>query len=439
MKRIYYGAVRVFRITGLIVIAASVTVALLFPYFSKSPLSYAQTVGTVLLLALPYGISYFLMGPNFVIMADQKEYKINILIQTVAILRMVLMVLLIHFGAGFFVILLVEAGNILVSNTGARIIGFREYPWLKEKPANVSDHSFCDKAPYAMVQRLSELALTQTDSIVISGELGYAMSSVYGNYSYLSDNIGKISQSMVQSPMNSFGNLFNDPKRESYPIFLEFFNFAAYLATVVSVCIFTVLPEFIPIWMQHDPLYAVDVSVCFWLALNIFYTTLRQPVIIVRDANGLYVNARNNGYLLAAVKIILSILLVSQFGIAGAVLGTAIAYWTVDFSYNPKLVYDKVFHLPVKKYVLLVLSRLLLALGIGGGSWMLWRRYFAPRAITGILPLIINIILLGLIVLVVTAVLYAVFFPGFRHLFARGKMVLARRRRKRQNARENKK
>ncbi len=430
VKRIYCGAVRVFRITGIIVITASLVVALLFPYFSESPLSYGGTVATVLLLALPYGISYFLMGPNFVIMADQKEYKINILIQTVAILRMVLMVLLIHFGASFFAILLVEAGNILVSNTGARIIGFREYPWLKEKPADTKDHSFRDKAPYAMVQRLSELALTQTDSIIISGELGYAMSSVYGNYSYLSENIGKISQSMVQSPMNSFGNLFNDPKRESYPIFLEFFNFAAYLATVVAVCIFTVLPEFIPIWMQHDPLYAVDVGVCFWLALNIFYTTLRQPIIIVRDANGLYVNARNNGYLLAAVKIVLSILLVGKFGIAGAVLGTAIAYWTVDFGYNPKLVYDKVFHLPVRRYVLLVLGRLAMALVIGLGSWWLWRKFFAPHAITGVLPLIINIVILGIIVLIVTAALYAMFFPGFRHLIARGRNVLARRRQK---------
>ena len=140
--------------------------------------------------------------------------------------------------------------------------------------------------------------------------------------------------------------------------------------------------------------------------------------------------ARNNGYLLAAVKIVLSILLVGKFGIAGAVLGTAIAYWTVDFGYNPKLVYDKVFHLPVRRYVLLVLGRLAMALGIGLGSWWLWRKFFAPHAITGVLPLIINIVILGIIVLIVTAALYAMFFPGFRHLIARGRNVLARRRQK---------
>lgn len=433
VRRIYYGAVKIFRITGVIVIAASVVVALLFPYFAESPMDYAHTAAAVLMMALPYGISYFLMGPNFVIMADQKEYKINILIQSVAILRMLFMVLAIHFGMSFFVILVIEAANILVSNTGARFIGFREYPWLRQKPQDTSDRSFRNKAGYAMVQRLSELATTQTDNIVISGQLGYAMSSVYGNYSYLSDNIGKISQSMVTSPMNSFGNLFNDPSRDSYPVFTEFFNFASYLATIVGVCIFTVLPQFIPMWMQHDPLYAVDLSVCFWLSVNIFYMTLRQPVIIVRDANGLYVNARTNGYLLAVVKIVLSIVLVHQLGIVGAVLGTTIAYWTVDFLYNPKLIYDEVFHLPVSRYFRMVAVRVMLAFAIGLGASGIWNRFFAAAAMTSILNLILYILLLGVLVTAVSTAVYGICFAGFRHLFVRLKDLAVRRKERKNN------
>ena len=424
---IYYGARGIFRITGVAVIGLSVLLALLFPHFAVSPLNDWQTFLTVLLLALPYGISYFLMGPNFVVMADQKEYKINLVIQTIAILRMVFMVAAIRMGMHFFVILLIEAANILLSNMAARFIGLRAYPWLKQKPEQV-DHSFREKAGYAMVQRLSELATTQTDNIVISGELGYALSSVYGSYSYLTDNIGKISQSMVQSPMNSFGNLFNDPSRDSYPIFTEFFNFASYLATIVAVSIFTVLPQFIPIWMQHDPLYAVDLSVCFWLSVNIFYMTIRQPIIIVRDANGLYVNARNNGYLLAVTKILLSLVLVSFFGILGAVLATAISYWTLDYLYNPCLVYRHVFHLSPWRYYKIVALRVALALGIGYGAWMFWNQYMAAGAITGIMALIIRILLLGILVTLVTTALYVVCFKSFRHLFIRLKTIFKKKR-----------
>lgn len=430
VRAIYYGACRIFRITGAAVIGLSVLLALLFPHFAASPLNDRQTFLAVLLLALPYGISYFLMGPNFVVMADQKEYKINLVIQTIAILRMVFMVAAIHMGMHFFVILLIEAANILLANTAARFIGLHAYPWLKQKSERV-DHAFGEKAGYAMVQRLSELATTQTDNIVISGELGYALSSVYGSYSYLTDNIGKISQSMVQSPMNSFGNLFNDPSRDSYPIFTEFFNFAAYLATIVAVSVFTVLPQFIPIWMQHDPLYAVDISICFWLSVNIFYMTMRQPIIIVRDANGLYVNARSNGYLLAITKILLSLILVFVLGISGAVLATSIAYWTVDYLYNPRLVYRQVFHLSSWRYYKMVALRLVLAAGIGYVSWWFWNQFMAAKAITGVVALIIQILILGIAVSVMTTVLYAVCFKSFRHLFIRLRTIFKKKRNRR--------
>ncbi len=50
VKEIYHGAVKVFRITGCVVIAASIAVSLLFPDFSESPFSYWDTAGTFLLI-----------------------------------------------------------------------------------------------------------------------------------------------------------------------------------------------------------------------------------------------------------------------------------------------------------------------------------------------------------------------------------------------------
>ena len=246
--RIYHGAVRIFRITGCVVLIAALCVALGFPFFAESPLDYWQTAGTFFLLAMPYGISYFLMGPNFVIMADQKEYKINIWIQTIAIMRMFLMVLVIRLEMPFIWILCIEAANILVANSMARMIALKAYPWLKD-PFDESSNAFQGKAKYAVIQRLSELATTQTDNIVITAFMGYEMTSVFGTYSYLTDSISKITQSMVTSPMNSFGNLFNDKRADAYNIFTEFYNFAVFVGTVVSVVIFIVMPQFVHIWM----------------------------------------------------------------------------------------------------------------------------------------------------------------------------------------------
>lgn len=423
--KIYNGAKKVFDKTGLIVLLIGVIFALLFPFFAKSPLDYLGTVGTFLLLVIPYGVSYFLMGPNLVVIADQKEYKISIFIQAGMIIRMILMVIAIKLKMPFVVILLIEGFNIIISNLIARHIGLKNYPWLKDESIKEESGEFKDKAKYAIIQRLSELSTTQTDNIVITAFMGYEMTSVFGTYSYLTDSISKITQSMVTSPMNSFGNLFNDKNANAYDVFKEFFNFTTYISTIVSIVIFVVMPKFVHIWM-NQPLYEVSVAICLAFALNIFYITTRQPVIIARDTNGLYVNAKNNAYLLAISKIILSIILINIYGLLGVILATTLVNWTIDYLYNPKLVYDNVFKRDVKEYYLMVTIRLIIAFIIGLLSYYLWNNniiYFGE----GIIRFVLAVIVLGIIVFIITSIIYLIFFKSFRQLLNRGKKILFKR------------
>ena len=55
------------------------------------------------------------------------------------------------------------------------------------------------------------------------------------------------------------------------------------------------------------PEYSVTILIAFLFAINIFYMTMREPIIICRDANGLFKDAKNNAYLLAISKVVLSI------------------------------------------------------------------------------------------------------------------------------------
>ena len=112
----------------------------------------------------------------------------------------------------------------------------------------------------------------------------------------------------------------------------------------------------------------------------------------------------------------------------GAVLATAISYWTLDYLYNPCLVYRHVFHLSPWRYYKIVALRVALALGIGYGAWMFWNQYMAAGAITGIMALIIRILLLGILVTLVTTALYVVCFKSFRHLFIRLKTIFKKKR-----------
>lgn len=415
---IYYGARKVFNTTGTIVLGLGFILALIFPFFAQSPFNHLNTFLIFLLTCIPYGISYFLMGPNFVIIADQKEYKINIWIQSIAILRMILMIIAIILKLDFYVIVIIEGLNILIANTIARFIALKAYPWLKDKPKQIDNESFVNNAKYTIIQRLSGLATNNTDNIVITSFMGYAMSGVYGVYSYLNEFVYKIVNSVISSTINSFGNLFNDQNADSYKVFTEFFNFACYAGSIVSVGIFVVMADFIPIVMRKTDIGPVPFNLVLMFAINIFYLTMREPVIISRDANGLFVDAKNNAYLLAISKIVLSIVLVRVWGLAGVIAATLITNWTVDFLYNPKLVYKKVFKLDVLRYYKMVISRVLITFIVGGISYYAWN-YFIDYVSSGTIKFLISCMILGIILVIVFTIIYYIAYESFRNLIKR--------------------
>ena len=415
---IYHGATKIFKFTGAAVLVLGVIVALVFPFFAQSPLNYIQTVLMFIALCIPYGISYFLMGPNFVIIADQKEYKINIWIQSFAIIRMFLMILVILAGLPFVFILIIEGLNILISNIVARKIALKHYPWLKDKPDTINTKAFTTNAKYTIIQRVATLATNNTDNIVITMFMGYTMTSVYGVYSYLTEAASKIISSMITSPINSFGNLFNDETSDSYKVFTDFFNFGTYVASIASICLFIVMPQFVDIWMKHEKLYEVTFIIALLFAINIFYMTMREPIIISRDANGLFKEAKNNAYCVAIVKVVLSVVLIQYLGITGVLLATLIANWVVDFLYNPILVYKRVFKLNPLRYYKMVISRLLIAIGIGAAGYLVWN-YNIAFVSGGFVKFFIACIILGISVVLAISIIYIVSYQSFRNLIRR--------------------
>ncbi|MCF0115041.1 MAG: hypothetical protein HUJ56_06780 [Erysipelotrichaceae bacterium] len=420
--KIYYGARKVFKITGIIVISLGAIGSLFFPFFSESPFGYLETVLTFIFWLLPYGLSYFLMGPNFVIIADQKEYRINIFIQSIAILRMVVIVVGILLKLPFAFVVVVEGVNVLGSNIIAHHIALKNYPWLKEK--REGDASlFLNNAKYTIIQRLSTLATNNTDNLVISYFMGYGMVSVYGAYSYLNEAVVKIVQSAITSPINSFGNLFNDKGADSYGVFTEFFNFACYIASISSICIFIVMNQFVHLWVAGREGYDVTVLIALLFAVNIFYLTMREPIIISRDANGLFKDAKNNAYLLAISKVVLSVVFIQWWGITGVLLATLLTNWLVDFLYNPKLVYTKVFNLNVMRYYKMVFSRLLVAAIIGLSGYLVWNHFY-DYVSGGWIHFIISCMILGISVVVLVTGIYWFAYESFRNLIFRFLRIL---------------
>lgn len=415
---IYSGTVKIFRITGVSVLITGTCIALVFPHFASSPLSYFETVSSFLLLLLPFALSYFLMGPNFILIADQKEYKISIWIQIISIIRVLLMIIVIKLKMPVFVVFLIESLQIIVANIIAKKIALKNYPWLHVDKSIGINKIFFKNIQYALMQRISILATNGIDSIIISISNGFLVTSIFGAYNYVTDTIYKIINASLNSVINSFGNLFNNSEKNSYCVFLEFYNFAIFIASFIGIMVFLLLEQFITIWLKQGNQYNVSLLLTCILSINVFYMIQREVIIMVRDANGLFTKAQKNAVIYTSVKIILSIALIYKLGILGALLSTLIVNWTIDFLYNPNLVYRSVFKEPTFKYYQMILSRITIVLGIAIFTYFL-KTYILQFPSTTIIDFVISCVILSGIVMTQLLFIYLLFIADFRRLLKR--------------------
>lgn len=414
--KIYGGAKKVFRITGVFLLVAGVIFSVAAPSLTGSSINPVEISVSALILVLPFALSYFMMGPNFLLAADQKEYKFNIWIQTIGACRMIVMITIILLKLPYIVILIVEGLQILLANFIARKIALKEYPWLRRVSVS-EDVSFLKSIKYTLANRFAVIANNNTDNIIISNFYGYDLVSIYGTYSYFIEAITKIVNSIITSPVNSFGNLFNDQKSESYSVFMELYSFSTYLGTIISICVFVVMNQLVGYWI-NDESYILTSAASFIFAINIFYMTQREPILICRDTNGLFKKAVGNSYLIAFVKILLSILLVKKHKIIGVLVATSISWWIIDFFYTPVLIYKEVFNLPALKYYKSILIRIAFFLGLSAFAYVGWS-HFNEFTSSGLLPFLVSCVVLGSLVLIGVSIIYVMFFPSFRSLIQR--------------------
>ena len=427
VNRIYSGVTSIYHKVGLLVIVLAFVLAFIVPLFNRDTIDMSlwEMAFLFLIMALPFGISYFLLPPSLVIMADQKEYQISVWIQTIAIIRMFLMIIVILLKLPYVLIFIIEGLNVFLSNFFANRIAKKHYPWLNHDKKIRTNPEFVESSRSTMVQRLSNIAITSSDNIIINTTMDLTSVSIFGSYSYLIEAALRIINSAITSPINSFGNLFSSDSEDSYPVFEEFYEFSCYLATILAVCIFVVLDEFVYLWV-HKASYVLPISASIIFALNVFYLTQRESIILIRDANRLFVKAKKNAYLMTAVKIVLSFVLVRYFGVIGVLLGTLIAYGTVDLLFNPKLVYEEVFHKDAKIYYGKFAVHLAIAALMAVVCYFVYQKS-VPYIGESLIHFAVTGMGLGISVVILTTVIYYSLFPSFRKLVLRGKILLLRK------------
>ena len=178
---------------------------------------------------------------------------------------------------------------------------------------------------------------------------------------------------------------------------------------------------------MKDELYVLSYFGVFLFTMNTYYLVSREPLLVVRNVNGLFKETKKIALLSALTNLGISLLLVKPLGIVGILLGTFLTHFIIDFFMSVQLVYPKVFGLPSWNYYKFVLLRTLIMFGLTFiGLWG-WRLIF-PTGVSHLVIWFIGAASLGLIVLAAYLMIYYLLFSDFRDFVQRSMKLFKRKK-----------
>ena len=135
VTELYNGAVFLFRKIGLVIGILGFIIGIVQPLFisqKDGTISAFMIYSIYFLLLIPVVISYFLMGPNIVVQADQQYYKINLGIQIITVLRSLFSIVIALMGLPFEVVLIIDGILTVISYAYSREKALKLYPYLRD-------------------------------------------------------------------------------------------------------------------------------------------------------------------------------------------------------------------------------------------------------------------------------------------------------------------
>lgn len=339
---IYYTlSKRMLRKVCCVILAIGIFLSFFLKYLAKdNHLSMIYMQKIFLLFLAKSLVEYFMFSPRFVLQADQKMYKINLQMNYYKILENVLETVLIMKGVSYASVLVMSFFLRIVMNFHLNRIIFREYPWLKE--VKHTKQMKIRGMQHVFIYKIVSVIHENVDLLLISSFVNPLSVIIYSNYKYITKYINDMIYQVGGAITSSLGNLLNEEKNEqgfyTYEMINTMFYFmAAFLTVTLTFCI----NSFMEIWVGPGKLFDTLSLACIMFLF--FHNIVRRPQYILKDIFGLYKELQMVSVAEAIINLLLSFVLVQNYGIAGVLVASVVATFATNFWYFPLLLYQKIF------------------------------------------------------------------------------------------------
>jgi O-antigen/teichoic acid export membrane protein len=363
-------------------------------------------------------ISYLLTYKRSLLYADQKSYLVNLAHLMSMVVMNTAQIAILIITKDFYLYLIIKIVMRIVENLSINAMVNNRYKFINEgahQPVDAATKQDIFKKIKALfMHKIGTFIVLGSDNIIITVFFGITTVGLYSNYYLVIAAISIIIGQAFAAVTASVGNLLiTSSVKKSYAVYknVRFANF--WLATVATTGMLTAMSSFVAVWLGQG--YVLALGVLLALSTNLYLHLTRSTIASFKEAAGIFHEDRFVPLFESLVNIVLSIIFLHYFGLAGVFMGTICSNLVLHLFSYPKYVYTRLFELGYKSYYLQFVKSLAIATTIGAATFAL------SRIITIENPMLQLTFNIALSLLVPNIILYAMFrdsteFIYFKHL-----------------------
>ena len=200
---------------------------------------------------------------------------------------------------------------------------------IKEKIAAVIGH------------QVDRKILTNIDSIFVSLLIDVSVTAKHSNYALIVTAISTITDIPFRAVQSSIGNaLLVDQEESNYRVFSFLVWINGCLAGWSTGCMMCVLQLFIQLWLGNMTLSSTYIIAT---TLLLYLMQYRRALLTFKDASGMWTEDKYKPYVTALLDVILDIVLIIQFGVAGAIIASIVCLLIVEIPWETIVFFRKYF------------------------------------------------------------------------------------------------
>ena len=342
-----------YRITAAFVLTAGLCLIPFLDVLMKDRPDVDHLIWIYLLYLLNSVVSYLLIYKKTLIDAHQMNY-ITVLFHNGFLVIQDLLQIAILLITGNFILFLLAAvictitGNICMSRQADRMFPYLKEPCREQLPKE-ERQDIVKNVKAMLMHKLGNVVVNNTDNLLISSFVGVVTAGIYSNYFLIIGSVRQVFDQAMLGVAASVGNLGATEEKEKVgQVFDQLFFIGYWMFGFAGICLLELLNPFVELAFGKKYLFPKEIVLI--LCINFFINGMRRAVLIFKESMGLFWYDRYKAVAEAILNLVISILLVTNFGVAGVFAGTFASTVLTSVWVEPYVIYKYRLQKPVSGF-----------------------------------------------------------------------------------------